>query len=383
MNFDLSDTQLMIQQTAKKFAESELFPVASTVEDKAQRPLFLANLKKLAELGFMGLNIDSQYGGTEAGTIAFSLAMTEIAKGCASTAVTMSVNNMVAEVIQSIGSEEQKQRYLSKICSGEFSAGAFCLTEAGAGSDPAAMSTKAVKSGDHWIINGTKLYITSAAYAGVFVVWAVTDSSAPKGKGITCFLVDADNPGVSISKEEQKMGQLASATNEVVFTDCKVPVTAMLGSLNQGFKIAVSELAGGRIGIGSLALGLGEKAIELAIDHVKERQQFGQSIADFQGIQWMLAEAKTDMEAARLLLLKAAFEKEQGRPFGPQASMAKWFATEKANQACYTAQQLFGGQGYLKDSPIERLVRDVRVTSIYEGTSEIQKVIISRDVLNE
>ncbi|MFC3151242.1 acyl-CoA dehydrogenase family protein [Litoribrevibacter euphylliae] len=383
MNFDLSDTQLMIQQTAKKFAESELFPVASTVEDKAQRPLFLANLKKLAELGFMGLNIDSQYGGTEAGTIAFSLAMTEIAKGCASTAVTMSVNNMVAEVIQSIGSEEQKQRYLSKICSGEFSAGAFCLTEAGAGSDPAAMSTKAVKYGDHWIINGTKLYITSAAYAGVFVVWAVTDSSAPKGKGITCFLVDADNPGVSISKEEQKMGQLASATNEVVFTDCKVPATAMLGALNQGFKIAVSELAGGRIGIGSLALGLGEKAIELAIDHVKERQQFGQSIADFQGVQWMLAEAKTDMEAARLLLLKAAFEKEQGRPFGPQASMAKWFATEKANQACYTAQQLFGGQGYLKDSPIERLVRDVRVTSIYEGTSEIQKVIISRDVLNE
>jgi alkylation response protein AidB-like acyl-CoA dehydrogenase len=309
--------------------------------------------------------------------------MTEIAKGCASTAVTMSVNNMVAEVIQSIGSEEQKQCYLPNICSGEFSAGAFCLTEAGAGSDPAAMSTKAVKSGDHWIINGTKLYITSAAYAGVFVVWAVTDSSAPKGKGITCFLVDADNPGVSISKEEQKMGQLASATNEVVFTDCKVPATAMLGSLNQGFKIAVSELAGGRIGIGSLALGLGEKAIELAIDHVKERQQFGQSIADFQGVQWMLAEAKTDMEAARLLLLKAAFEKEQGRPFGPQASMAKWFATEKANHACYTAQQLFGGQGYLKDSPIERLVRDVRVTSIYEGTSEIQKVIISRDVLNE
>lgn len=387
MNFDLSDTQLMIQQTAKKFAESELFPVASSVEDKTQRPLFLANIKKLAELGFMGLNIDSQYGGTEAGTIAFSLAMTEIAKGCASTAVTMSVNNMVAEVIQSIGSEEQKQRYLPKMCSGEFSAGAFCLTEAGAGSDPAGMTTKAVlinKEGESrkWVLNGTKLYITSAAYAGVFVVWAVTDPKAPKGKGITCFLVDADNPGVSISKEEQKMGQLASATNEVVFTDCEVDESAILGEINQGFKIAVSELAGGRIGIGSLALGLGEKAIELAVEHVKERQQFGQSIADFQGVQWMLAEAKTDMEAARLLLLKAAFEKDQGRPFGPQASMAKWFATEKANKACYTAQQLFGGQGYLKDSPIERLVRDVRVTSIYEGTSEIQKVIISRDMLS-
>jgi len=382
MNLDLNDVQVMIQQTAQKFADSELFPNAALVEDKRQRPLFLSNLKKLADLGFMGLNIQQEYGGTEAGSVAFSLAITELAKGCASTAVTVSVNNMVAEVIQSIGTEAQKQTYLPKLCSGQFSAGAFCLTEAGAGSDPAGMTTKAVKKDGKWLINGTKLYITSAAYAGVFVVWAVTDPAAAKGKGISCFLVDGDNPGISISKEEQKTGQLASATNEVVFTDCVVEESALLGSLNKGFMIAASELAGGRIGIGSLALGLGQKALELAIEHVKERKQFGQPISDFQGIQWMLAERQTELEAARLLLLQAAFSKEQGEAFGAQASMAKLFATEKANQACYTAQQLLGGLGYMKDSPVERLARDVRVTSIYEGTSEIQKVIISRATLS-
>ena len=382
MNLDLNDVQVMIQQTAQKFADSELFPNAALVEDKRQRPLFLSNLKKLADLGFMGLNIQQEYGGTEAGSVAFSLAITELAKGCASTAVTVSVNNMVAEVIQSIGTEAQKQTYLPKLCSGQFSAGAFCLTEAGAGSDPAGMTTKAVKKDGKWLINGTKLYITSAAYAGVFVVWAVTDPAAAKGKGISCFLVDGDNPGISISKEEQKTGQLASATNEVVFTDCVVEESALLGSLNKGFMIAASELAGGRIGIGSLALGLGQKALELAIEHVKERKQFGQPISDFQGIQWMLAERQTELEAARLLLLQAAFSKEQGEAFGTQASMAKLFATEKSNQACYTAQQLLGGLGYMKDSPVERLARDVRVTSIYEGTSEIQKVIISRATLS-
>ncbi|GAA3916724.1 acyl-CoA dehydrogenase family protein [Litoribacillus peritrichatus] len=381
MNLELNDIQTMIQQTGKKFAESELWPVAGQVEDKSQRPLFLSHLKHLAELGFMGLNIHQTYGGTEAGVVAFSLAVTELARGCASTAVTVSVNNMVAEVIQSIGTETQKHTYLPKICSGEFSAAAFCLTETGAGSDPANMSTKAVKQNGRWVINGTKLYITSAAYAGVFVVWAVTDPGASKGKGISCFLVDAENPGVSISKEEQKSGQLASATNEVVFTDCVVEESAVLGELNQGFKIAVSELAGGRIGIGSLALGLGQKALSLATEHIKQREQFGQAIADFQGIQWMLAERATELEAARLLLMQAAYLKEKGEPFGTQASMAKLFATEKANKACYTAQQLLGGLGYMKEASIERLVRDVRVTSIYEGTSEIQKVIISRDIL--
>ncbi len=382
MNLATTETQSLIQQTAEKFAQSELMPVAQKVQDVAHRDVFLGNLKKLAELGYMGLNIESIYGGTEAGSVAFSLAITEIAKGCASTAVTCSVNNMVAEVIQSIGNEEQKQRYLNKLCSGEYAAGAFCLTEAGSGSDPANMQTRATKKGDKWVINGSKLFITSAAYAGVFVVWAVTDSSLAKGKGISCFLVEANTPGLVIGKEEKKMGQRASATNEVIFENCEVHESALLGPLNKGFKIAVGELAGGRIGVGSLALGVAQAAMDIAIDHVKEREQFGQSISQFQGVQWMLAEQATNLQAARLLIMQAAYKKEQGEYFGTDASMAKLFATEKANEACYTAQQLMGGLGYVEDCPIERLVRDVRVTTVYEGTSEIQKVIIARELLS-
>ncbi len=381
MNLALTDTQTMIAQTAEKFAQSELMPVAQKVQDPAHRPVFLGNLKKLAELGFMGLNIESHYGGTEAGSVAFSLAITEIAKGCASTAVTCSVNNMVAEVIQAIGNEQQKQHYLHKLCSGEYSAGAFCLTEASSGSDPANMQTRATKNGDKWVINGSKLFITSAAYAGVFVVWAVTDSHLAKGKGISCFLVEANTPGLIIGKEEKKMGQRASATNEVIFENCEVHESALLGELNKGFKIAVGELAGGRIGVGSLALGVAQAAMDIAIDHVKERQQFGQSISQFQGVQWMLAEQAMNLQAARLLIMQAAYKKEQGEYFGTEASMAKLFATEKACEACYVAQQLMGGLGYVEDCPIERLVRDVRVSTVYEGTSEIQKVIIAREIL--
>ena len=382
MNLALTDTQSMIEQTAKKFAQSELMPVAQKVQDPAHRDVFLENLKKLAELGFMGLNIKSENGGTEAGSVAFSLAITEIAKGCASTAVTCSVNNMVAEVIQAIGNEHQKQQYLNKLCSGEYAAGAFCLTEANSGSDPANMQTRATKQGDKWVLNGSKLFITSAAYAGVFVVWAVTDNSLAKGKGISCFLVEANTPGLIIGKEEKKMGQRASATNEVTFENCEVHESALLGELNKGFKIAVGELAGGRIGVGSLALGVAQAAMEIATDHVKERQQFGQSISQFQGVQWMLAEQATNLQAARLLIMQAAYKKEQGEYFGTEASMAKLFATEKANEACYAAQQLMGGLGYIEDCPIERLVRDVRVTTVYEGTSEIQKVIIARELLS-
>ena len=331
----------------------------------------------------MGININEQYGGIEAGTVAFSLAITELARGCASTAVTTSVTNMVAEVIQAVGNDQQKDHYLPKICSGEFYAGGFCLTESTAGSDPSAMKTKAVRDGDHYILNGSKIFITSAEYAGVFVVWAVTDPDAPRGKGISCFLVDGDTPGLTIAKAEDKMGQKASVTNEVVFDNCKVPASALLGELNKGFKIAVTELAGGRIGIGSLALGLGLAAMDYAKDYIKERKQFGQPLANFQGLQWMVADRYTELESARLLLMQAAAYKDQGRPFATSASMAKVFASEKANDACYTALQLLGGAGYIKEYPIERLARDVRITTIYEGTSEIQRVIIARDLLKD
>ena len=383
MNLSLTEEQMMIQDMARKFAESELAPVASQLDEKPDQALFLSNLAKLTELGFMGLNIKAEYGGVEAGSVAFSLAITELAKACASTAVTTSVTNMVAEVIQAIGSEEHKQTYLPRLCGGEYRAGGFCLTENGAGSDPAGMKTTAVKDGDDYILNGSKLYITSASFADLFVVWAVTDPSAKKGKGISCFLVEANTPGINVAKPEEKMGQKASPTNEVHFENCRVPATALMGELNKGFAVAVGELAGGRIGIGSLALGIGLAAMDYARQHITERQQFGQPLANFQGLQWMLAERYTELEAARLLLMQAAYTKEQGQPFGMQASMAKLFAAEKANKACYDALQLMGGAGYIKEYPLERYARDVRVTSIYEGTSEIQKVIIARELLKQ
>jgi len=383
MDLNLTEEQSMIQDMARRFAEAELAPVAEQIDQQGDRTSFLTNLKELAALGFMGLNIRADYGGAETGTIAFSLAITEIAKACASTAVTMSVNNMVAEVIQAIASDEQKQTYLPKICSGEYPAAAFCLSESGAGSDPAGMKTTALKEGEKWVLNGSKMWITSAEYAGVFVVWAVTDPAQPKGKGISCFLVEATTPGISLGEAEAKMGQHGSATNSVTFEDCRIPDSALMGQLNDGYRIAIQELAGGRIGIGSLALGVALAAMDYSRTYIAERKQFGKAISEFQGIQWMLADAYTELEAARLLLMNAAFAKQQGKPFIKQAAMAKVYATEAANRACYTALQLMGGVGYTQEYPLERYARDVRVTTIYEGTSEIQRVIIARELLRE
>jgi len=383
MDLSLSEEQSMIQDMANKFAQSELAPVAAKLDQEGDRELFLSNLKKLAELGFMGLSVNGEYGGTEADAVVFSLAITEVAKACASTAVTMSVTNMVAEVIQAVASEEQKKNYLPKLCSGEYAAGGFCLTESTAGSDPSAMKTSAVLDGDEWVLNGAKQFISSAEYAGVFVVWAVTDKEAPKGKGISCFLVENGTPGLIVAKPEKKMGQHASSTSEVVFDNCRIAKSALMGELNQGFKIAVGELAGGRIGIGSLALGVGLAAMDYARNYLLERKQFGQPLANFQGLQWQLADTYTELEAARLLLMNAADLKSKGQPFAKQASMAKLFASEKANQACYTALQMMGGYGYIKEFPLERYARDVRITSIYEGTSEIQRLIIARELLRE
>lgn len=381
MHLQLNEEQQFIQETARRFSADELLPVAEKLDLGEGRQLLLDNLQKLAQLGFMGLNISADYGGTEAGSVAFSVALTELGRGCASTAVTVSVTNMVAEVIQACGTDQQKHNYLPKLCSGEYSAAGFCLTESSAGSDPAGMKCRAVKDGDSWVLNGTKLYITSAEYAGLFVVWAVTDPQAPKGKGITCFLVEADNPGLTIGKAEHKMGQKGSSTNEVLFNDCRIPLDAVLGTENQGFKIAVGELAGGRIGVGSFALGIGLAAMDYARQYITERQQFGQALSNFQGLQWMLADRYTELEAARLLLMQAASKKEQGLSFSKEASMAKVFASEKANAACYSALQMLGGNGYSAEYPLERWSRDARITSIYEGTSEIQRIIIARELL--
>ncbi len=383
MNLDLTEEQSLIQDTAREFAEAELAPLAAELDQGADRQPFYDNLQKLAELGFMGLNVEDQYGGAEAGVVAFSVALTEIARACASTAVTVSVNNMVCEVIQSVGTDAQKQKYIPKICSGEYLAGAFGLTETGAGSDPAGMTTTAVRDGDSWVLNGSKIFITSAPYAGLFVVWAITDKEAPKGKGISCFLIEAGTEGLVIGKAEEKMGQHASSTNELLFQNCRIPKDAILGSLNDGFRLAVAELAGGRIGVGSLGLGIGLAAMDYSSRYALERKQFEQPIANFQAIQWKIADSYTELEAARLLLMNAACKKEQGRAFAKEASMAKLYATEAANRACYEAVQILGGYGYTRDFPVERFARDARITSIYEGTSEIQRLIVAREILTE
>lgn len=381
MNLELNEEQKLIQNTARNFAQSELEPVAARLDQTGDQTVFLSNLKKLAELGFMGLNIKDEYGGAQAGMVAFSVAITEIARACASTAVTVSVNNLVCDVIQAVGSEAQKKTYIPKICSGEFAAGSFALTEPGAGSDPAALTTSAVLDGNEWVLNGTKRFISSAPYAGVFVTWAVTDKSAPKGKGISCFLVEAGTKGLIVGRAEEKMGQHASATNEVIFEDCRIPKETLMGALNGGFRVAVGELTGGRVGIGSLALGVGLAAMDYATKYAQERVQFDQKITKFQAVQWMIADAYTELEAARLLLMQAAFREEQGQSFAREAAMAKMFATEAANRACYAAIQMMGGYGYSKEFPLERYARDVRVTSIYEGTNEIQRTIIAREIL--
>jgi alkylation response protein AidB-like acyl-CoA dehydrogenase len=383
MDLDLTEEQKLMQDTARDFAMTELEPVAAQLDQGGDNSCFYENLKKMAELGFMGINIEDEYGGTEAGVVAFSVVMTEIARVCASTAVTVSVSNMVNEVIQALGSAEQKNRYIAKICSGEYLAGAFALTEPGAGSDPASMTTTAVRDGDEWVLNGSKIFITSGSFAGVFVVWAVTDPKAKKGKGISLFLVEAGTKGLIVGKKEQKMGQHASPTNELLFQDCRIPVDALMGKLNDGFRAAVTELAGGRIGIGSLALGVGLAAMDKATQYSLERSQFGKKISQFQATQWKIADMYTALEASRLLLMNAAYKKEQGRPFAKEASMAKLFATETANKACYEAMQIFGGYGYTSDFPIERYARDARITTIYEGTSEIQRLIIAREILNK
>ncbi len=381
MLFAFSEEEEMIRETAARIATARLAPLADRLDRGEGRGEFIANLKTLAENGFMALNVRAEYGGTEAGTVGFALAVEELARACASTAVTASVTNMVGEVIQAVGSEDQRRIHLPLLADGTYPAGGFCLTESDAGSDPAGMRTRARREGDIYVLDGSKIYITSGAYAGIFVVWAVTDPDRPKGKGISCFLVEAGSPGLIIGKAEEKMGQHGSATNTIHFDGCRVPASALMGRENDGFRIAVGELAGGRIGIAAVSLGIARAAMETAKTYILERRQFGQRIADFQGIQWMIAERETDLEAARLLILNAAAKKDRGEPFSREASMAKLFASEAAHRCTDTAIQLLGGAGYCRDHPVERHARDARITRIYEGTSEIQKLIIARETL--
>ena len=379
MIFDLTSEQEMVQHMARDFAEKHLRPVAEEIDKTKAFPF--ENLKKMAQLGLMGMNISIDYNGSEVGVVTYSLAITEIGKACAATGVTTSVTNMVAEVIQEFATEEIKKTHLPRICNGTYPAGSFALTEPSAGSDAASILTTAERDGDGYRINGTKTMITSGEHSGITVVWAVTDKAARKGKGISAFVVEKGREGFRVGKNEEKLGQRASSTNELIFEDCRVPKENLLGKEGDGFKIAMMELDGGRIGIGSLALGIGLAAIEYATAYVKDREQFGKSLSNFQAIQWMIADSYTELEAARLLLLRAAYLKENGRKFTKEASMAKVFASETARQVAIRSIQMLGGYGYTKDYPVERFLRDVIVTTLYEGTSEVQRMVIAREIL--
>ncbi len=379
MDFNLTKEQETIRDIAKKIAEKSILPVINEFEESHSFPAGI--IRELAGLGFMGMNIKEEYGGLDAGTVAYSLAVTEIARASASVAVTMSVTNMVAEVIQEFAREEIKKKYLPPLCDGTYLAGAFCLTEPNAGSDAGAIQTRAEKVEGGYLLNGSKIFITSAEVAGVFVVWAVTDKNRGK-KGISAFLVPKDAKGLIIGKKEEKMGQCASPTNEVALSDCFVPEDHMLGEEGDGYKIALMELAGGRIGIASLSLGVGYAAIDYAKSFAKERVQFGKPISELQAIQFMLSDCYTELDAARMLVLRAAFLKEKGLSYTKEGSMAKLYASEVANRVCIKAVQILGGYGYSKEYPLERYLRDIKVTTIYEGTSEVQRIVIAREILD-
>ncbi|MBI4914672.1 MAG: acyl-CoA dehydrogenase family protein [Acidobacteria bacterium] len=377
MDWDPTPEQLMVRDMARDFARREVFPVAAALDREARFPSEL--VRRLAELGLMGVNVRDEFGGAQAGSVAYVLALLEIAAGCAATSVTMGVTNMVAEVIQQFGTDAQRRKYIPAITGGRFACASFALSEAGAGSDAGSMKTSARRDGDHWVVNGEKAWITSGPRAGVFVLWARTGGEGTAG--ISTFLVEPGTPGFSIGRHEDKLGLRASETVSLIFEDCRIPADALLGELNRGFRIAMMALDGGRLGIAAQSLGISRSAIEEATAYAKERKQFGRPIAEFQAIQWMLADCATEWEAAHLLLLRAAWLKEQGLPFSKEASMAKVFCSEKANAICARCFQIHGGYGYVKEYPIERHLRDVRVTTIYEGTSEVQRLVISRQLL--
>jgi alkylation response protein AidB-like acyl-CoA dehydrogenase len=377
VDLELDDTQRMVRDTARAFAEKTLLPNAARFEREEKIPREV--LRELAQLGLLSVNIASRYEGAEAGVVSYALAMMEIARGCASTAVTMAVTNMVGEVIQKFGSDAQRERYVRGLANGSLVAGSFALSETEAGSDPGSMRTTATHRGDRWVIQGSKQWITSADFAGVFVVWART--GGPGTAGISVFLVPAGTPGLRVGKHEEKMGLRASSTCALSFEDCEVPEDALLGELHGGFRVAMMALDGGRIGIGAQACGIASAALDEGVAYARDRRQFGKPIGEFQAIQWMLADSKTELDAAKLLVLRAAAMKDADVPFSREAAMAKLYASEKAGLICDRILQVHGGYGYTRDFAIERHVRDVRVSRIYEGTSEIQRTVIGRSVL--
>jgi butyryl-CoA dehydrogenase len=372
----------MIRKMTRQFAEKEVAPIAAEMDEKAEVPF--ENIKKMGELGLLGLTVSEEYGGGGMDTVSYCIAVEEVSKACASTAVVMAVqNSLVCYGIERFGTEEQKQRFLVPLAQGKF-IGTFALTEPEAGSDAAAQKTTLVLDGDDYIVNGTKNFITSGGFADIVLLFGMTDKSQGH-RGISALLVEKGTPGFSVGKEENKLGIRASNTCELVFEDCRVPVANRLGDEGQGFKIAMSNLDAGRISVAAQALGIAEAAYEAALEYAKVREQFGRPIAKFQGIQWMLADMATRIEASRLLIYNAALAKdraeETGERYSKEAAMAKLYASETASWVTDLAIQIHGGYGYIKEYPVERYYRDARITRIYEGTSEVQRMVIAGQIL--
>jgi butyryl-CoA dehydrogenase len=380
MAFALNDEQLMIQAMVREFARKVL---AVTAAERDRTKAFPAeNLKKMGELGLLGMMVPMAYGGEGADTISYVAALAEVAYACAATAVVMSVHNsIVCESILRFGTEDQKQKYLKPLAAGR-RIGAFALTEPHAGSDPVSQSTTAVRDKGTYIINGSKRFTTTGKNSGLVIVTAKTDK-ALRHKGISAFLVGKNTPGLVVGREEEKMGLRASDTTDLIFEDCRVPEENRLGREGDGFKIAMTALDGGRIGIAAQSVGVAQAAFDATVKYVKQREQFGRKISKFQGLRWMIADMAMEIEAARQLMYVAAAMKDRGEKFTAQASMAKLFASEMVNRVTAKAIQLHGGYGFTQDYPVERYYRDARVFTIYEGTSEIQRVVISNEILKD
>lgn len=380
MFFQLTNEQLMIQSMVREFSRKV---IAATAAERDRTKEFPAeNLKKMGELGLMGMLIPPEYNGEGADTISYILALSEIAYSCASTAVVMSVHNsIVCESILKFGNEKQKKKYLPKLADADI-IGAFALTEPHAGSDPVAQATTAVKDGDDYIINGSKCFITTGKNCGLVIVTAKTDESQ-KHRGISAFIVDRGTKGMKAGEPEDKMGLRASDTTDLIFNDCRVPAENMLGKEGEGFLIAMSGLDCGRIGIAAQSIGVATAAFDAAVDYAQKREQFGQKISKFQGLRWIIADMATEIEAARQLMFAAAALKDRGEKFSKEASMAKLFASEMVNRITAKAVQMHGGYGFIREYPVERFYRDARVFTIYEGTSEIQRVVISNHILSD
>jgi butyryl-CoA dehydrogenase len=378
MDFSLTHEQEQIREAAREFANEELVPNAARWDETREFPH--AAVKKLGELGFLGMMVDETWEGAGLDTISYVLALEEISRGCASTGVIMSVNNsLVCHPIETYGSDAVKETFLKPLAAGR-QLGAYCLTEPMAGSDAGATKTTAVRDGDDWIVNGTKIFVTNGGAADAFVVFASTDP-AKKTRGITSFVIEKTRQGVSLGTREKTLGIRASSTMEVIFQDVRVPAANLLGELNRGFRVAMETLNGGRIGIAAQALGIAQAAFERALQYAQDRRQFDVPISSFQGIQWKLAEMATRIDAARLLTLRAAYIKDQGENYATAAAEAKLFASRTAVEVADEAVQIHGGYGYVAEYHVERHYRDAKITEIYEGTSEVQRMVIAASLI--